>query len=171
MKSKPTQPAPLTQSSARSPRMWIIWVLISIGIITLATLRDRMSSRAPTTSEAVATSDQTNAPSAPPVPANADFQKLLGKWLRPDGGYVLELKSDQPGKLTAAYFNPRPINVAKAEATQEGSATKVFVELRDVNYPGSTYTLTYLKEKDLLVGVYYQALQQQSFEVYFERMK
>ncbi len=40
-----------------------------------------------------------------------------------------------------------------------------------MNYPGSTYTLTYVADKDLLVGIYYQALQQQSFEVYFERMR
>ena len=106
------------------------------------------------------------------APANPDFQKLKGKWLRPDGGYVIEIKSvDNGGKLDAGYFNPKPIHVAKAEAKQEGSATKVFIELQDVNYPGSTYTLTYIPDRDLLAGVYFQALQRQSFEVYFERTR
>jgi hypothetical protein len=43
--------------------------------------------------------------------------------------------------------------VAKAEAYQDSSATKVFLELRDVNYPGSTYTLTYNPASDQLQGI------------------
>lgn len=101
-----------------------------------------------------------------------NLQKLTGKWLRPDGGYIIEIKSvDGAGKLEAGYFNPRPIHVSKAEAKQEGNATKVFIELQDVNYPGSTYTLVYVPERDLLAGNYFQALQKQNFEVYFERLK
>jgi hypothetical protein len=45
----------------------------------------------------------------------------------------------------------------------------VFVELRDVNYPGSTYALTYDAERDQLKGIYYQAAMQQQFEVFFVR--
>jgi hypothetical protein len=111
----------------------------------------------------------TNA-SAPTVPVQADFQKLKGKWLRPDGGYVLEINGvDQAGKLEAAYLNPRSIHVAKAEASREGSVTKVFIELRDVNYPGSTYTLVYEPGSDQLQGVYFQAMEQQRYEVAFVR--
>ncbi len=100
------------------------------------------------------------------------FQKLTGRWLRPDGGYILEIKSvDEPsGKMEAAYLNPKSIHVAKAEATREGAGVKVFVELRDVNYPGSTYTLAHDPAKDQLTGIYYQAALQQQFEVVFERM-
>lgn len=120
-------------------------------------------------------------PAAPPATANSttqpavaathpEFQKLIGKWLRPDGGYILEIRSvTSDGKLEAGYFNPRPINVSKAQATREGDQTKVFVELRDVNYPGSTYTLLYVPQNDQLSGTYYQALQQQRFEVVFVR--
>ena len=40
----------------------------------------------------------------------------LGRWLRPDGGYILEIKSiDASGAMQADYFNPNPIHVAKAE--------------------------------------------------------
>jgi hypothetical protein len=48
---------------------------------------------------------------------------------------------------------------------------KVFVELRDVNYPGSTYTLTYDPASDQLKGIYYQAVEQQRFPVAFFRAK
>jgi len=101
-----------------------------------------------------------------------DFQTLNGRWLRPDGGYILEIRTVDPsGKIDGAYLNPRPINIAKAEATRDGSTLKVFVELRAPNYPGSTYTLTYDPKQDQLKGIYFQAVQQQTFNVYFVRMK
>ena len=102
----------------------------------------------------------------------AGFDRLQGRWLRPDGGYVIEIRNIEiNGKMDAGYFNPRPINVSRAEASQEGTTTKVFIELRDKNYPGSTYTLTYDPQSDQLQGVYFQAAQQQSFDVVFVRMK
>jgi hypothetical protein len=102
----------------------------------------------------------------------AGFHSLKGRWLRPDGGYVIDIRDvDARGKLAASYFNPRPINVSQAEASREGDTTKVFIELRDVNYPGATYNLTYDPEKDQLRGVYYQPALRQSFDVFFIRMK
>jgi hypothetical protein len=110
-----------------------------------------------------------------PVAATApkpDVQKLKGKWLRPDGEYVLEIRNaEESGRLEAYYFNPRPIHVARAEATREGDLTKVFVELRDVNYPGSTYTLVYDPENRQLKGIYFQAVERQNFEVLFVKMQ
>ena len=109
---------------------------------------------------------------APGSSSSSRFDKLQGKWLRPDGGYILEIRSaTAEGKLDAGYFNPRPINVAKAVALQDSQTVKVFVELRDVNYPGSTYTLVYEAESDQLKGIYFQAAMQQKFEVFFERVK
>ena len=103
---------------------------------------------------------------------NSSYQRLVGKWVRPDGGYIIEIKSvDGTGKLDAGYFNPNPIHVAKAEASGQGSMTKVFIELRDVNYPGSTYTLAYDPASDQLKGIYYQAVQQAQYDVFFARLK
>ena len=100
------------------------------------------------------------------------FDALNGRWLRPDGGYIFEIRAVDPnGKIDAVYLNPNPINIGKAEATRDGSKLNVFVELRAPNYPGSTYTLTYDREHDQLRGVYFQAVQQQSFDVVFVRMK
>ena len=118
-------------------------------------------------------STQAPAPPGAPAPATptvAGFEKLTGRWLRPDGGYILEIRSISPeGKVDAAYLNPRPIRVARAEALQQGGALALFVELRDVNYPGSTYKLIYDPARDVLAGLYFQALQQQTFDVEFVR--
>jgi len=114
-----------------------------------------------------ATRDSVAAPGA-----KGGFDRLKGRWRRPDGGYVLEIKEiDDKGKMVTAYFNPRPINVSRAEASQEGATTKVFIELRDTNYPGSTYTLTYDPQSDQLQGVYFQAALQQSYDVVFVKLK
>lgn len=120
----------------------------------------------------VATIATNTALSASGSSPNPSFEKLKGDWRRPDGGYVLEIRGVEPGgRLDAAYFNPKPIKVSKAVALQDGAATKVFVELRDINYPGSTYTLAYQAESDQLAGIYYQAALQQQFEVVFGRIK
>jgi len=100
------------------------------------------------------------------------FSALTGRWLRIDGGYILEIRGvDAGGRIDATYLNPRPINVARAEATRKGRALEVFVELQAPGYPGSTYTLTYEPKNDQLVGVYYQAAMQQKFDVSFVRLK
>lgn len=94
--------------------------------------------------------------------------QLTGSWLRPDGGYVLEIRdAAADGTLRAAYFNPRPINVARAEWTEKDGRLTVFVELRDTNYPGSTYTLQYLPKEKKMIGTYYQAVQKANFSVEF----
>jgi hypothetical protein len=129
----------------------------------------------PPTAESMKTA--TNPPAAAVVeagkpPTESKFNALLGRWVRPDGGYVLEIRSvDSQGIIEAAYFNPNPIHVEKAAALREDGVTKVYVVLRDINYPGSTYTLAYDPLRDLLQGIYFQAIQQQNFEVAFQRLK
>jgi hypothetical protein len=115
------------------------------------------------------TTQTMNAPSSSEaLPA---FEKLKGRWLRAEGSYIVEVRSVEPGgKMDAAYFNPRPINVAKAEAMKDGGDLKVFVELRDVNYPGSTYTLTYQPATDRLAGTYFHAVSGQNMDVEFSRL-
>ena len=99
-------------------------------------------------------------------------RSLQGRWTRPDGGYVLEIRSvAADGKLDAAYFNPRPIHVAAARASRAGSTIQVYIELRDENYPGSTYNLRFDPGSDRLSGDYYQAVARQRYPIYFVRMK
>jgi hypothetical protein len=120
----------------------------------------------------VAPMSGTAKPVADGAAGNAAFDKLKGRWQRPDGGYVLAITSIAgDGVVDAAYFNPNPIHVAKAAAKREGSTLRVFVELRAPNYPGSTYMLTYDQEQDQLRGDYFQAMERQTFKVLFVRIK
>ena len=101
----------------------------------------------------------------------ADFRPLVGKWQRTDGGYVLEIRRvAEDGRMETGYFNPRPIHVSKAKASLYKSHLKVEVELQDVGYPGSTYTLLYDPDRDALLGFYFQAVQQRNFDVIFVRI-
>ena len=101
----------------------------------------------------------------------ADFRPLISRWQRTDGGYVFEIRRVAPdGTMEAGYYNPRSINVSQANASILKGYIKVEVELQDIGYPGSTYTLLYDPERDALMGLYYQAVQKQTFDVMFIRM-
>ena len=101
-----------------------------------------------------------------------DKNLLVGEWLRTDAGYLIKInKVNDDGTLEAQYFNPNPINVGKANWEESHGNLELTVELRDVNYPGSTYTLSYLPDRDILAGDYYQAVQGSTFYVEFVRNK
>ncbi len=139
------------------------------------------------TTESVA-SNNVPAATAPPPSAPADLasagarplpdavrQKLLGNWQRTDADYAIEIRLISPDGVTdARYFNPfnqRSINVAKAAVTEQDGAAEFFMELRDVGYPGSTYTLRYNEAGDALEGIYFQAAMQERYDVSFQRMR
>jgi len=101
-----------------------------------------------------------------------DVTKLIGRWQRPDGDYVIDIRKIlDNGKLDAAYYNPGPIHVSRAMFLQTKDALKIFVELRDKGYPGSTYTLTYGSKDDVLTGDYFHAGMNRIFKVMFFRKK
>jgi len=113
-----------------------------------------------------------SAEDASPAEVRAALEKLVGRWHRPDGGYVIAIRGvGADGALDAGYFNPRPINVSKAKGAVEGETIEVFIELYDEGYPGSTYDLTYDLRSDVLLGTYFQAAIRQNFDVVFVRMK
>jgi hypothetical protein len=160
-----------TKSGVRRVPVLTVTLVLAVGIVaTVVLLRGRQpggmglplpSSPAPRSSLAV-----------PADSASSGFRALSGRWLRPDGGYILDIRDiDANGKIDAVYLNPRPIPVARAEATRDGSTLKIFVELRAPGYPGSTYTLTYDPQRDQLAGIYFQAALQQRFDVVFVRMQ
>ena len=97
---------------------------------------------------------------------------LEGDWLRTDASYRINISAlNDDGTLIAKYFNPKPINVGKANWEENYGNLKLTIELRDVNYPGSTYSLSYLPDKDMLAGEYYQAVEGLTFYVEFVRNK
>ena len=101
---------------------------------------------------------------------NPDFTPLVGRWVRPDGGYIVHVRSvAADGSVDAGYFNPGKIHVAEARASIWKGLLKLFVKLQDKGYPGSTYTLYYYAEKDALAGFYYQAVIGKTYQVVFMR--
>jgi hypothetical protein len=111
-------------------------------------------------------------PAAPPPGAQEVFGVLVGRWVRPDGGYVISIKAvDAGGRLDASYANPSQLPFYTAEATRAGSVLKLFFELRAGGYNGSTYTLAYDPANDQIKGVYYQAVAKQRFDVVFVRAR
>jgi hypothetical protein len=111
-----------------------------------------------------------SAKAAPATDAPEAVKKLMGRWMRADGGYVLELrKAEISGVVEAAYFNPNPIKVSRAMWMQGGSGLQIMVELNDVGYPGATYVLSHDAQTDRLVGQYTQPAMQQSFDIEFMR--
>ena len=70
-----------------------------------------------------------------------DENLLVGDWVRTDASYLVKIiKVNEDRTLEAQYFNPNPINVGKANWEKSYGNLKIIIELRDKNYPGSTYT-------------------------------
>src|SRR5512142_1276337 len=98
---------PLRSTDLR-PRSWpapvfLAALLVSCGEKELPPSSGNTSSNAPPTAASPGSDTSPRLSAAAPKP---DCQKLKGKWLRPDGGYVLEIKNaDDAGRLEAFYFN------------------------------------------------------------------
>jgi hypothetical protein len=147
-----------------------IWAIVGVACAAVALA---WATWRPTSGPATTASAPAIAPQASPTPAPAQaYGVLLGEWTRPDGGYVLSVSQVAPdGKATVGYYNPRPIHVSRAEARREGDLVGLFVELNDVNYPGSTYTLGYDPASGQLRGIYFQAMERNQYEVVFIRRR
>jgi len=105
---------------------------------------------------------------------NIEIKKniIIGDWVRTDASYLIRINVvNNDGTLEAQYFNPKPINVETATLEESYSNLKIILVLRDVNYPGSRYTLNYLPDRDILAGEYYQAVESLTFYVEFVRNK
>jgi hypothetical protein len=155
---------------------WIRRRRVFLTVLVLAATLACREKNPPTAPPQVAQPQPTEAPPATPEPpktdAKAAFKTLEGKWLRADGGYVIEVRrSGTDGRLDAAYFNPSPIHVAQANAKKEQGLIHVFLELRDRGYPGCTYNLVYDAGNDCLAGNYFQAAQGETYPVVFTRMR
>jgi hypothetical protein len=160
MKNKPTQKRKVPNLKVRT--IWIAGWLISAAALMIFFW--------PKPENELVNSSSQPQPIAPSITGNAGQEKLLGRWMRSDGGYVIEIRNVAPdGKLQATYFNPNPIQVGRAEWSQKNDNLVVVVELRDVNYPGSLYTLDFHAANDRLVGTYFQAVEGVNFDVEFIR--
>jgi hypothetical protein len=170
-KKRKSSPKPVqTPPKKRFPVIWVsVIIVLAVGAIILVAA----NLKSPTPDQtAKADAKMPKAESSPASKKDKGFGNLIGRWLRPDGGYIIEIRSiGADGRMDAAYLNPRPINVARAEASWKQGKQEVFIELQDTGYPGSTYTLDYNPDQDAFTGVYFQATLKQAFEVVFVREK
>jgi hypothetical protein len=103
--------------------------------------------------------------------SGVDYESILGQWQRPDGGYLITIKSVEPdGSLDASYANPAILPFSTAEVSRTGDSISLFFEIQAGGYNGSTYTLLYDEAQDVLQGVYFQAVANQKYDIMFRRV-
>jgi len=103
--------------------------------------------------------------------SDTNFTAALGKWQRTDANYILDLKNIKTDStLEAAYLNPKSINISETHWKINDGYFYFLIKFDDTGYPGSYYSLGYYPEEDRLFGIYYQAVQQQTYDVVFERI-
>ena len=105
-----------------------------------------------------------------PSIAKTEHSIIAGKWQRTDGNYLITVSNVQAeGQATVQYFNTRSIHVAAAAISTEKELVKLFIKFQDKGYEGSSYRLYYVAKKDALLGYYYQAPMDKTYEVMFLR--
>jgi hypothetical protein len=135
---------------------------VTAGLLAFAALGCRARQASNPLASSPAPTTAVSAPSA---------DKLVGRWLRSDADYTIEIAGvGADGKLGARYFNPNPIHLSRAETATQNGKRLIAVELRDEGYPGNFYTLVYDPGSDSLLGVYNHLGIQQQFEVAFSRI-
>ena len=113
-----------TSKGNNRTRSKIVVVLAAVGIILFAGFVLSCGKKA---EEGAAKEKATSAEWATPGHSETDLKKLVGRWLRPDGGYVIEIRNVRAnGDLDVGYLNPRPINVSKAKARIVFNFTKMY---------------------------------------------
>ena len=101
-----------------------------------------------------------------------DYDIIAGEWQRMDGSYLIKVGDIQTdGRATVEYFNPHPIHIKESAILTQKGLIKLYIKFQDKGYEGSTYRLYYFAEKDALVGFYYQAPMDKTYEVIFMRKR
>jgi hypothetical protein len=144
---------------------------VVVAVVACVILIWRMNASDSTESASSGSSNKESLLPTETISEPVNVRKLVGRWLRTDSPYVIEIREVSPdGTLRAGYYNPQPINVSAAKVENKNGTLQVFVELHDTGYPGSNYSLNYNPENDALEGTYFQATLQQKFDVAFIRM-
>ncbi len=150
--------------------MALMLIVIVAAVVCVVLIR-RMGASDSTESASPGASNKESMLPTEAISELVNVHKLVGRWLRTDSPYVIEIREVGPGgTLRAGYYNPKPINVSAAKVENKNSTLQVSVELHDTVYPGSNYTLNYDPENDALEGNYFQATLLQKFDVAFMRM-
>jgi hypothetical protein len=107
-----------------------------------------------------------------PIEQKRDKNLIKGVWGRTDGEGEINISGVfDNGLLTAKFYNSKSINIEKAVWTNSSDVLRIYILFREDNYPGSSFSLNYIAERDLLIGVYFDALTNESNTVTFKRVK
>jgi len=156
-----------TTTTKKGNRPWVLPGVVFIGaVIGILFWKNFKTNQS--------TNNSTSTASTVNTTVTANQHLLVGRWVRTDseGNYIIEIKTvAADGKLEAGYFNPNPIKVGHSEWQKKDNGFVLVVELRDENYPGSTYTLNFIPSENHLIGNYYQAVEGTNFDVEFVRAR
>lgn len=174
---KPTGRKNASAELSRRTRISLVVIaLLGLGAIAAMLFLPNSTTVAPVTTPAsnappaVAAANGTESNRPPEAPAKPKLAAFVGRWQRTDGTYAIEIQSvAADGEMRAGYFNPNPIHVARAEAFEKDGRAQMYLELRDQNYPGSYYALAYDPTNRMLSGIYFQAVDRETYEVEFVR--
>ena len=145
------------------------FALLMPAVLTLVLLS---CNQKPEKKESVDSNSTANQPVVHQHPKTPVKSLLVGEWARTDAPYQLKISEmSDGGTIKVGYFNPKSINVGKAGWIFSDGTMKIYLELRDENYPGSNYNLIYNTDKDQLEGKYFQAVEGVTYDVVFLRAK
>ena len=150
---------------------WLLLLCFAITTIVVACDQQKEKKESDGSTSTTSTTGTVSEPVKPQAQKTFDRSILVGDWIRTDAEYRVTISELHDGTLKAGYFNPNPINVGKAGWVFADGAMKIYIELRDENYPGSNYNLVYYPDKDLLAGKYFQAVEGVTYDVGFLRKK
>ena len=168
-KKRPSGRKATRSSTKRS--LWGRWVVLGLAGLAVAAASFIYHFRYANTDKVTITqSVEAKGNKTTSLSKDVAFRDLVGSWRRVDGSYIIDIRRiDANGQMSAAYYNPKSIHVSRAAASLDDGTVSIFMELKDVGYPGSTYTLVYRPQHDILSGFYFQAAVNQTFEVVFVR--
>ncbi|MGD8338691.1 MAG: hypothetical protein PVG81_05850 [Desulfobacterales bacterium] len=147
------KPAP-TSSKRRFPVIWVVLGSVVLAIAAGIFLYYLLYAESRQTT--ATTSGQSSSKKAMPTLMADQFRNLIGRWRRVDGRYIIDIRRiGANGQMDATYYNPKSIHVSRAEVSLNDGELSIFIELKDVGYPGSAYTLSYHPRQDILSGVYF----------------
>lgn len=106
------------------------------------------------------------------LPMIQDKNLIKGNWGMDDSAIELQvLELLKNGGLEVNYLNSKLVFIEKAGWTQSSDVLRLFVIYRQDDKPGYSLSLNYVADKDLLVGIYVDGLDNKSYNVTFRRIK
>jgi len=149
----------------------LVAVFLVAGLGPLGCRKTELATAAAPLPAATAAAPLPAATAAASAPA-AEPGRLVGRWLRSDADYTIEVeRAGADGSIDAKYFNPGPIHVSRAAWKLDAGRLLLFVELTDRGYPGNNYALLYDPGSDALSGEYRHLGLHETYEVVFSRLK